>query len=159
MPHHALSTRGLYAITDATLDTAELLDKTRQIIAGGAVLVQYRNPKASPTLKVRQARHLATLCQKSQVPLIINDDPTLAVTVGAAGVHLGVKDPSVAEAREIVGGCAVIGCSCHADLNLARVAIAEGADYLAFGAFFASPSKPNADRANPKILRQGKTSR
>ncbi len=152
MPHRALLNRGLYAITNAISDTSELLDKTRRIIAGGAVLVQYRNPQASPDLQTRQARQLAALCEEYRVPLIINDDPLLAAAVGAAGVHLGMGDASIAAARAIVGAEAIIGCSCYADLRIAQTVTAAGADYLAFGAFFASPSKPGAARADPAVL-------
>ena len=146
--------RGLYAITDAALIPADrLVEAVSHAIAGGAVLVQYRDKTSPPQLRRAQALALQTLCEARDVPLIINDDLELAVHCGAAGVHLGRDDPDPAAARERLGPGAIIGVSCYADLERARAAAAAGADYLAFGRFFPSRTKPEATPADPELLR------
>ena len=147
-----LPPRGLYALTDASLDSADLFAYTEQILQAGASLIQYRNKQARRQTKQHQAAKLAALCEQFQTPLIINDDVALAAAVGAAGVHLGRDDESIAVARSMLGDKAIIGCSCYDDLNRAEYALIEGADYLAFGAFFPSPSKPRAQRAKPAVI-------
>ena len=82
----------------------------------------------------------------------MNDDVALAREAGAAGVHLGEDDGSVASARAQLGSGAIIGVSCYDDAARAHEAVRAGADYVAFGAFFASPTKPNARRAGPAQL-------
>jgi thiamine-phosphate pyrophosphorylase len=87
------------------------------------------------------------------VPLIVNDDPRLAAEVEADGVHLGRDDRGLRPARKLLGPSAIIGVSCYDRLERARVAQAEGADYLAFGRFFPSHSKPGAVPAGIELLR------
>ena len=87
------------------------------------------------------------------MPLIINDDAALAVATGADGVHLGEHDGAFATARALLGVGAIIGVSCYDDAVRARNAVALGADYVAFGAFFPSPTKPRARRAPIDLLR------
>lgn len=149
---------GLYAITDTGLDPATMLSKSREILAAGAALIQYRNKHGHTGQRIKEARRLLKLCRKFNVPLIINDDITLAAEIGADGVHLGKNDPPVAVARTHLGDKAIIGCSCYNSLKQADVAAAGGADYLAFGSFFASPTKPDALPADPGIIRQAKQS-
>ncbi len=145
--------RGLYAITDSDLLPADRLAETvSHAITGGAALVQYRDKTSPPQLRRAQAIALQALCESHGVPLIINDDLDLAVHCGAAGVHLGRDDPDPAAARERLGPKAIIGVSCYADLDRARAAAA-GADYLAFGRFFPSSTKPGATPAAPDLLR------
>src|SRR6185312_14152545 len=100
---------------------------------------------------------LKQLCDTHAVPLIVNDDVALAFAVGAAGVHLGRDDDDVAAARAALGAGAIIGVSCYDSLERARAAAAAGADYVAFGAFFPSPTKPQAVRASLDLLRQSAT--
>lgn len=146
-------TPGLYAITDSQLLPADrLLAAVEAAIRGGAVLVQYRDKTASQPERLKQARDLAALCDDAGVPLIINDDPELARRCGAAGVHLGQSDASLAAARQRLGDHAIIGATCHAGLSLAARADADGADYLAFGRFFSSRTKPDAPAADASIL-------
>lgn len=149
-----MALRGLYAITDGALIPADrLVEAVSHAIAGGAVLVQYRDKTSPPQLRRAQALALQTLCEARGVPLIINDDVELAVHCGAAGVHLGRDDPDPAQARARLGPGAIIGVSCYADLERARTAAAAGADYLAFGRFFPSSTKPEATPADPELLR------
>jgi len=99
-----------------------------------------------------EAAALAALCARYGAPLIINDDVELAAVIGAAGVHLGEHDGDLARARARLGNGAIIGVSCYDSLERARELAAAGADYLAFGAFFVSPTKPQARRAAPGLL-------
>ncbi len=155
-PHRRLG--GLYAIADsALLSGTRLTHGVAQAITGGAAVIQYRDKGADPRRRHTQALALAQLCRVYDVPLIINDDMLLARTAGAAGVHLGRGDPSVAAARKLLGHDAIIGVSCYNNLSMAVEAQARGADYVAFGAFFASPTKPDAVRADAGLLRQAKS--
>ena len=148
--------RGLYAITPDEADTEELLRKVRLILLGGARILQYRNKTAGAVLRLKQAKALRELTQKFGVQLIVNDDIVLARQVNADGVHLGGADGSAAMARTQLGDCMLIGVSCYNRMELAHEAAGMGADYLAFGSFFASTVKPNAVVANPDILRQAR---
>lgn len=148
---------GLYAITPDIGDTSSLINIAQQCLAGGARLIQYRNKTASAALRLEQAHSLAGLCRQFQVPLIINDHLDLAVEVNADGVHLGGEDCSIFEARRVLGAGKIVGASCYNRLELAFEAEREGADYVAFGAFFASATKPEAVTASMDLLRHGRT--
>lgn len=152
MNTHAL--HGLYALTDAALLPGEkLLAGVTAAIRGGARLVQYRDKSTDHARREREARTLLALCREYDVPLIINDDIALAQTIGADGVHLGRDDAAVEQARVQLGPHALIGVSCYDSLQRAINAAHAGADYVAFGSFFASPSKPDAMRAPLGLLR------
>lgn len=148
--------RGLYALTPDEPDTGVLLAKVRLALAGGAVAVQYRNKPAAAALRRRQATALAGLCAAAGVPLIVNDDVALALEVGAAGAHLGREDGDLASARARLGPERLLGASCYDRLDLALAAVAAGADHVAFGAFFASPTKPAAVRAPLALLAEAR---
>ncbi len=143
---------GLYLITPDETDTARLLSLVAPLLPFAAC-VQYRNKHADAGLREQQALDLRGLCLDAGVPLIVNDDAALAVRVGADGVHLGEHDGDVATARTLLGDTAIIGVSCYDDLTRAESAVLAGADYIAFGAFFPSPTKPLARRASPEMLR------
>ena len=123
---------------------------------GGARVLQYRNKVADAALRLEQARALRELTHEFSVPLIINDDAMLARQVDADGVHLGGEDGSVAAARAVLGSGKLIGVSCYNRLALAHEAVRQGADYVAFGSFFASTVKPDAVSASPDLLRQAR---
>lgn len=144
--------RGLYAITDGPRE--DLVNAVAAAIAGGARLVQYRDKTPDAARRVLEAGALHQLCRAHGVPLIINDDVALALTIGAEGVHLGEDDDAVLDAREALGPTAIIGVSCYDSLERAQELVAAGADYIAFGAFFPSPTKPQARRASLDLLRQ-----
>lgn len=148
---------GLYAITDRRLTPpATLTASVEAAIRGGTVMVQYREKSAPMAERLAQARNLQSVCAAASVPLLINDDIALARRVGAAGVHLGQNDGSATEARHLLGDEAIIGITCHADIALAETAMAAGADYLAFGRFFPSSTKPEATAASTDILTTAK---
>lgn len=144
--------KGLYAITPDTPDTATLLAKVKLALEGGAAVVQYRSKSSDTVLRHEQANELADLCHAFRVPLIINDDLRLADLAGADGVHLGKDDGTVREARLVLGPDKIIGVSCYDDFSRAVAAEREGADYVAFGSFFPSPTKPQAPPASMDLL-------
>ncbi len=154
---HKPSCRGLYAITDtALLPDDRLVTAVEQALLGGARLVQYRDKSSDGARRLTQARALNALCRRHDVPLIINDDVELAAQIGAAGVHIGKDDPALATARARLGATALIGVSCYDCLALALDAERAGADYIAFGAFFPSPTKPAEIQAPLGLLREAK---
>jgi thiamine-phosphate pyrophosphorylase len=151
-----LSLSGLYALTPDCADTRQLVAMTHAALAGGAVAVQYRSKSAATSLRVEQAQALRDACNASGAMFIVNDDPDLAGMVVADGVHLGRDDATVPAARRRLGPDAVIGVSCYDSLPRAEAAIADGADYIAFGSFFESTVKPGAVRATNSLLSAAK---
>jgi thiamine-phosphate pyrophosphorylase len=147
--------RGLYAITDGP--RRDLLPVVEAALRGGAAIVQYRDKTSDSARRIAEAAMLLAACRNAGVPLIINDDVELAVATGANGVHLGEHDAALTAARARLGPDAIIGVSCYDSLVRARNAAAAGADYLAFGAFFVSPTKPHARRASVDLLRQARS--
>ncbi len=149
--------RGLYAVTDDVLTAPDqLLFLVEQAILGGAVMIQFRTKILDAALKLRQATDLAALCRRHDVPLIINDDVLLAAKVGADGVHVGKDDHALKAARAILGDDAIIGVSCYNELARAQQAKTAGADYVAFGRFFSSQTKPLAAQAEIALLIQAR---
>ena len=149
--------RGLYAITDSSLlSHNKLKDAVEQAILGGAQVIQYRDKLSAPQTRKQQALELVTLCNTHQIPCIINDDIELAKAVHAHGIHIGKDDNTINEARNLLGHDALIGVSCYNSLELAQAAEAEGADYVAFGSFYPSPTKPQAASANISLLQDAK---
>jgi len=145
---------GLYALTPETADTERLLTQVEAALAGGVAAVQYRDKSGDVARRHEQASELVALCRRFGVPLIVNDDLRLADLADADGVHLGREDASLREARIILGRDKFVGASCYQSLELAQAAQAAGADYVAFGSFFASPTKPAAPRADLALLHQ-----
>jgi thiamine-phosphate pyrophosphorylase len=145
---------GLYAITDAGLQRADqLVERVHSAIEGGARLIQYRDKSSDALLRLRQASALNDLCRRHDVVLIVNDDLELAAECGAQGVHLGRDDADPLTARRLLGGQAIIGVSCYNRLSLALRAADQGADYIAFGRFFPSRTKPTAVQAAPELVK------
>jgi len=154
----ALRVAGLYAVTPDVDDTALLLAKVAAALDGGAAVVQYRNKALAPEASRRQAAALARMhAVRGGGLFIVNDDPQLAVDVDADGVHLGEDDAGIASARACVGSDRLIGVSCYGDFDRACDAVRQGADYVAFGSFFASPVKPHARRADIALLRRARS--
>lgn len=147
------SLTGLYAITDHQLSgIKQLLEDVETTLKNGTRLIQYRDKSNEPEKRLEEAKALVQLCSRFRVPLIINDDIDLAVRVGAQGIHLGKDDQALSDARAKLGIEAIIGISCYDNLNQALDAQNRGADYVAFGRFFSSSSKPEAVQASVELL-------
>lgn len=153
-----LPARGLYAITSATIcvTSAALLRAVTAALRGGAVLIQYRDKHANTIDHRSKALRLQALCREAGVPLVINDGPASLVEAEALdGLHLGATDDAVDAVRRRLPQ-AVIGATCGQSLPLARQAVASGASYLAFGAFYPSSTKPQAQLASLALLQQAR---
>ena len=138
--------RGLYAITPADNLLPRLSTLVGLALEGGARLVQYRNKDAPMPLSARRRRNCCASAMPT-TPLIVNDDVWLAIEIGADGVHLGRDDADPVMARQALGPKRLLGVSCYDDVERAVAAEAAGADYVAIGSMFVSPTKPGATRA------------
>jgi len=146
--------RGLYAITDPQLTPANsLLYQVQCALRGGARVIQYRDKTSPPPLRLQLAQQLREMTRGMGALLIINDDVELCLQCDADGVHLGQEDTPVRDARQQLGRNKVIGATCHGSIELAHAALAAGASYLAFGRFFPSKTKPDAQPADLDSLR------
>jgi len=153
--HHELL-KGLYAITDPKLMGTDLVAMVEFSISGGINILQYRNKIATLAQQEQEARTLAKLCKKHNVLFIINDNVELAIKVNADGVHLGQKDTHIQKARKQLGKNKIIGVTCNNQIELAQVAQAQGADYVAFGRFYNSITKPSAPQAELSLLSEAR---
>jgi thiamine-phosphate pyrophosphorylase len=148
--------RGLYAITPDGLAPQVLLARVEAALRGGAAFVQYRDKRSDAAVRVDAARSLRGLCHQFGARLIVNDDLRLALAVDADGVHLGGDDGDLVAARQALPAGKLLGASCYADFDRARAAVAAGADYVAFGAAYPSPTKPFAQRAPLSLFARGR---
>lgn len=150
---------GLYGVTDSQLqpDDRILIETVEQALMGGMKILQYRDKSLDAGKRLRQAGALKVLCHQYQAMLIINDDIELTLDVEADGVHLGQQDESLAYARERLGDYAIIGISCENSLEKAKAAVEQGANYIAFGKFFPSRTKPDAKNADLSVLSEART--
>lgn len=148
---------GLYAITDGRSSGAQLAAQVEAVLRGGATVVQYRDKSAAEKRRRNDAATLRRLCRDAGATFIINDDVALALDVGADGVHIGSDDMPFAEARERTRGRLMLGVSCYNRLEDALAAQTGGADYVAFGGFFPSATKPGAVPADIALLRRART--
>jgi len=146
---------GLYGILPSISDTEMLLDKAEAALRGGVRIVQFRNKKDGYKRALKQAKALRTLTQKYQATLIINDSLSMMEDCGADGVHVGRDDVAdLLAMRERLGAERVLGVTCRADAAFARLALQQGADYVSFGAVFASTSKPEVPVLGlPRLLK------
>jgi thiamine-phosphate pyrophosphorylase len=143
----------LYAITDSNLMPGEkLFTGVEAALKGGCKFIQYRDKSNNVEQRLRDSTKLLALCDQHSATLIINDDMQLAYEIDAHGVHLGQRDGNVKDARNLLGADAIIGVTCHDSLELAEKAIADGANYVAFGRFFSSSTKPDASYAPLNLL-------
>ena len=140
--------RGLYAITP---EGPGLEARVRAALEGGVALLQYRRKQGHAA----EARRIAALARQFAVPLIVNDDVALALEVGAQGAHLGREDGDLRAARTRLE-TRILGVSCYNELERAHTALAAGADYVAFGSVYPSPTKPHAVRAPLELFRKAK---
>lgn len=148
---------GLYAISHSQLipddDFAAAIE---QALIGGARIIQYRDKSNDHSRRLQQALEMTQLCHRYDAVSIINDDIELALSVDADGVHIGMDDIPLHQARRLLGSNKLIGVSCYNRFELAHQAHDEGADYIAFGSFFPSSVKPDAPRAQPELLHRAK---
>ncbi|MBS1159459.1 MAG: thiamine-phosphate diphosphorylase [Proteobacteria bacterium] len=148
--------RGLYAITPEQPDGQRLLAEVEAALAGGCRLLQYRDKLRDMPERVRRAHALRDLTRRFGARLLINDDLALAALVDADGAHLGSDDGNLLAARAILGPDKILGASCYADFAAAERATQAGVDYLAFGAVYPSPTKPQAARADLELFRRAR---
>lgn len=145
--------KGLYVITDENLISEKDFESTIEAaLQGGASIIQYRDKSGKIQKRLQQASVLRSLCEQYHAICLINDDIELAKAVNADGVHLGKDDVSITMARQLLGEDAIIGVSCYNDVNRAIIAEKQSADYVAFGAIFSSPTKPDAIIAELDII-------
>ena len=128
----------------------------KKVLSSGKVgLFQMRLKKYSLKKKIIIGNKIKKICKKKNVKFLVNDDPVLSKKLNADGCHLGQKDMNIAEARRIVGN-KIIGITCHNSINLAKTAIRNKANYIAFGAFYSSKTKKVKYKATIKILNKAK---
>ena len=151
-----MTLRGLYAITDSQLLAGKMLAYVEAALDGGLTLLQYRDKSSDDARRLREAEALRDLCARYNTRLIINDDAELAARLGV-GVHLGQTDGPLTPARALLGSKAIIGSTCHSQIDLAEQAAKEGASYVAFGRFFNSSTKPGAPTATLDVLDQARS--
>ncbi len=121
--------------------------------SGDAACLQLRLKNADDAAILAACDVLRPICQDRGVAFLVNDRPDLAARAGADGVHIGQEDGGYAEARAAVGADAIVGVTCHDSRHLAIEAAEAGADYVAFGAFFATGTKQPKGTASPELLR------
>lgn len=151
--------RGLYAITDERLTPYQnnlILEKVEKALKGGARVLQLRDKTNRDNFILSYAQLLKELCKSYGTIFIINDRVELAKKVEADGVHLGEEDAPLEEARKFLGKNKIIGVSCYGDLEKAKLMEKKSADYVAFGSFFPSPTKPSSKVIDKSILREAK---
>jgi thiamine-phosphate pyrophosphorylase len=146
--------RGVYLLTREMADTAALCAAVEAALRGGVRVLQYRDKSGDMKRLREQLQALRELTRRHGAMLIVNDHLALAAECHADGVHLGEHDGDIAAARATLGPDAIIGASCYNELQYAEAAARAGADYVAFGALFASGTKPAARRADVTLLHQ-----
>ena len=148
--------QGLYGITPDWDDSDRLLAAVQAAIQGGLSALQWRPKGSSHQNRLNQGRQLAQLCKAAGVVFIVNDSMDTALALDADGVHLGRDDGDPRAARALLGHGKIVGCSCYNQPDLARQALAAGADYIAFGAVYPSSVKPDAARATLEHIGQAR---
>lgn len=149
-------TPALYAITDEVLTPdASVVEQAKVSLEAGIDILQYRNKTKSDAEVKEICIALQELCRAYNVPFIIDDRPHLAEEIGADGLHIGKDDMPIAEARKLFTK-GIIGVSCYGSVRKAQEAEAEGADYVAFGSFFPSPTKPHSGIVSRSVIQKAK---
>lgn len=156
MSAHMKFPAGLYGVTPEWNDAIRLEDAVRAAARGGMRALQLRHKTADTALRHKLGSHMRDICQELGVVFLINDDWRLAKELGADGVHLGRDDETPAIVRNEIGPEMLIGVSCYADPVRAQSFIASGVAYIAFGAMFASRTKPLAPPAPLSVLQTGR---
>ena len=157
MPHPLIKyLKGLYAIADTSvIGEDELFERIEQVLRGGCRVIQYRDKTTDLDKRIAQASGLLSLCREYDAVFIVNDDVELAITVNAPGVHVGRQDSAIREIKKNQPQL-LVGASCYNNMQIAEEAVIAGADYIAFGSFFPSSSKPEATPASKDTLKRAK---
>lgn len=143
----------LYLITPPAFEPEPFAPQLEAALAAGDVAcLQLRLKDVSDEAVITAARTLLPIAQDYDVAFIVNDRPDIAAEVGADGVHIGQSDAAYDQARKLMGRDRIVGVTCHASRHLAMVAGEQGADYVAFGAFYPTATKKAEIRAEPEIL-------
>ena len=143
----------LYLITPSEFDLGTFAEQLKNALEGGDVAsVQLRMKDSNDEDIIKAAKALMPICHEKDVAFIINDRPDIAHKVGADGVHIGPEDMTTKEARTIVGDNQVIGVTCKNSKHMSMTAGEQGADYVAFGAFYPTTTKITTTVAEPEIL-------
>ena len=149
--------KGLYVLTDATLTPNEtILEQVERVLKSGVSVIQYRDKYASDEEAEKMCRRLQALCDYYEAIFIVDDRLDIAYRINADGLHVGVDDVSYEEARALLGEHKIIGVSCYGNIERAQKYASLGADYVAFGAFFPSPTKPKAGVVDHALLQEAK---
>jgi thiamine-phosphate pyrophosphorylase len=146
----------IYLISPNNIKNDNFYTQLDQVLSQKKVcFFQLRLKKETNKNKISIGKKIKKICKKYKVKFLINDDPMLAKKLNADGCHLGQKDMDVKKARKILKN-KIIGITCHNSINLAEKAIKDGANYLAFGAFYSSKTKKTKYKASLKILNLAK---
>lgn len=139
------SLKGIYAITDESLTPLEtIVDQVQRALNSGASIIQFRDKSSSDDEVENVCRKLQELCSQAGATFIIDDRAKLVAKIKADGLHIGKDDISLEQARAVVGKDVIIGVSCYGSIHKAKKAQDDGANYVAFGSLFVSPTKPHA---------------
>jgi len=145
----------IYLISPNKINT-QFYKQLNVILRTGKVsFFQMRFKKYSFNQKILIGKKIKQICKKNNVKFIVNDEPLITKKLNADGCHLGQKDTDIIEARRIIGN-KIIGVTCHNSIKLAKIAIQNEANYLAFGAFFLTKTKKAKHKATIKILKKVK---
>ena len=151
------SLKGIYAVTDEVLTPkSTIVKQVEEALEAGAKVIQLRDKSSTDDELEPIAKSLQALCDQKNATFFINDRVQLAKKIGADGVHVGFSDQTVKETREEVGEKMLIGVSCYGDIERAKQAVNDGADYVAFGAFYPSKTKPKADVVSKEVIFKAK---
>jgi thiamine-phosphate pyrophosphorylase len=153
-PSTVLPEGGLYLITPDDSNSERFLERVLAVLSPEIAVVQYRNKLANADQIHEQAKVLLQHCRHLGIVFIVNDNILLAHEIGADGVHLGEYDGDLKTARDLLGPNSIIGISCYNSLALAEKAAVDGANYIAFGAVYASNTKPQARKAGLELFSQ-----
>ncbi len=149
--------KGIYVLTDAHLTPkATVLAQMERVLSSGVSVIQYRDKYATHEDAMLTCKALQALCDKHNALFIIDDRLDVARDINADGLHIGEEDVSYEEARLVLGHNAIIGVSCYGNIERALKYEALGADYVAFGSFFPSPTKPHSKVVPLEVLQKAR---
>ena len=156
MKHNKTNKKFVYLISPNNIENEDFYTNLSLVLKSKKVsFFQLRLKNETIRNKLIIGKKIKKICKKYKVKFLVNDEPRLAIKLNADGCHLGQKDMNILKARKILKN-KIIGITCHNSINLCKKAISNGADYLAFGAFYSSKTKKVRYKANLKILRSAK---